>query len=116
MLETREMLTEAKTDRCNQLTSGVLILAEKELSAFVRAIDRLFGATRRANRRGTGSRNWDVWIGHLGNRLQIGVGLRWAQVLDLALRCLAVDIAALQIWDQCVRHVQEQLQSNARID
>ena len=44
MLETREMSTDAGTDRCNQLTSGFLILAEKELSAFIRAVDSLFGA------------------------------------------------------------------------
>ena len=40
MLETREMSTDAETERCNQLTSGFLFLAEKELSAFIRAVDR----------------------------------------------------------------------------
>jgi len=44
MLETREILTDAETDCCNQLTSGFLILAEKELSAFTRAVDKLFDA------------------------------------------------------------------------
>src|SRR5579863_8182329 len=44
MLETRDMSTDAETERCNQLTSGFLILAEKELSAFIRAVDKLFGA------------------------------------------------------------------------
>jgi hypothetical protein len=44
MLETREMSTDAETKRCNQLTSSFLILAEKELSAFIRAVDELFGA------------------------------------------------------------------------
>src|SRR5208282_3186643 len=44
MLETREMSTDAETERCNELTSGFLILAEKELSPFIRAVDRLFGA------------------------------------------------------------------------
>jgi hypothetical protein len=44
MLETREMSMDAETDRCNQLTSGLLILAGKELSAFIRAVDRLFGS------------------------------------------------------------------------
>ena len=44
MLETREMLTDAETDRCSQLTSRFLIQAEKELSAFIRAVDELFGA------------------------------------------------------------------------
>ena len=44
MLETRKMLTDAETDRCSQLTSGFLIQAEKELSAFICAVDELFGA------------------------------------------------------------------------
>ncbi len=44
MLETRKILTDAETDRCSQLTSGFLIQAEKELSAFIRAVDELFGA------------------------------------------------------------------------
>ena len=35
---------DAETDRCNQLASDFLILAEKELSAFIRAVDQLFGA------------------------------------------------------------------------
>jgi hypothetical protein len=33
-----------ETDRCNQLADGFLILAEKELSAFIRAVDKSFGA------------------------------------------------------------------------
>jgi hypothetical protein len=33
-----------ETDRWIQLADGFLILAEKELSAFVRAVDKLFGA------------------------------------------------------------------------
>jgi hypothetical protein len=44
MLEKRRMLMDAETDRCNQLASDFLILAEKELSAFIRAVDQLFGA------------------------------------------------------------------------
>ena len=44
MLETRDMSTDADTERCNQLTSGFLIMAESELSAFIRAVDKLFGA------------------------------------------------------------------------
>ena len=85
MLEKRKMLMDAETERCIQLATGFLILAEKELSAFIRAVDKLFGAEQARNRRWIGSRNWDVWIGRLGNRFQIGVGLRWAQVLGLAL-------------------------------
>ena len=37
------MLADAETDRCSQLTSGFFIQAEKELSAFIRAVDELFG-------------------------------------------------------------------------
>ena len=33
-----------ETDRCIQLADGFLILAEKELSTFIRAVDKLFGA------------------------------------------------------------------------
>jgi hypothetical protein len=32
-----------ETDRCVQLADGFLILAEKELSAFIHAVDKLFG-------------------------------------------------------------------------
>jgi|HubBroStandDraft_6_1064221.scaffolds.fasta_scaffold07798_9 hypothetical protein len=44
MLEKRKILMDAETDRCIQIVSGFLILAEKELSAFIRAVDKLFGA------------------------------------------------------------------------
>jgi len=44
MREKRKMLIDAETDRCIQLASGFLIQAEKELSAFIRAVDKLFGA------------------------------------------------------------------------
>ena len=44
MRETREMLTDTETDCCHQLSSGLLISAEKELSAFIRAVDKLFGS------------------------------------------------------------------------
>jgi len=46
MLETREMLTDAEADRCHQLSSGFLILAEKELSLFVHAVVKEFGAEK----------------------------------------------------------------------
>jgi hypothetical protein len=55
MLEKRKILMDAETDRCIQIVSGFLILAEKELSAFIRAVDKLFGAEQRANRLWTGS-------------------------------------------------------------
>ena len=44
MLEKRKISKDAETDPCVQLTDGFLILAEKELSAFIRAVDKLFGA------------------------------------------------------------------------
>jgi hypothetical protein len=43
MLEKRKLSTDAETDRCIQLADGFLILAEKELSAFVSAVHKLFG-------------------------------------------------------------------------
>jgi hypothetical protein len=44
MLEKRNILKDAETDRCTQLANGFLSLAEKELSAFISAVDKLFGA------------------------------------------------------------------------
>jgi hypothetical protein len=44
MLEKRKISTHAETDPCSQLADGFLILAEKELSAFIGAVDKLFGA------------------------------------------------------------------------
>ena len=44
MLEKRKLLMDTETDYCIQLASGVLIPAEKELSAFIGAVDKLFGA------------------------------------------------------------------------
>src|ERR1700726_4648010 len=44
MLEKRKMLMDTETDCGIQLAGGFLILAEKELSAFIRAVDKLLGA------------------------------------------------------------------------
>ena len=44
MLEKWNISRDAETDRCIQLTHGFLLLAEKELSAFIGAVDKLFGA------------------------------------------------------------------------
>lgn len=44
MREKRKISMDAETDRRIQLASGLLILAEKELSAFILAVDKLFGA------------------------------------------------------------------------
>jgi len=43
MLEKRKVLGDAEPDRCVQLADGFLVLAEKELSAFIHAVDKLFG-------------------------------------------------------------------------
>ena len=43
MLEKRKLSMDAETDRCIQLADGFLILAEKELSAFISAVHKLFG-------------------------------------------------------------------------
>jgi hypothetical protein len=68
---------------------------KKELSAFIRAVDKLFGAEQARQ----SALDWIAELERmdcrLGNRFQIGVGLRWAQVLGLALCCLAADIATL---------------------
>ena len=65
-----------ETDRCIQLADGFLILAERELSAFIRAVDKLFGAEQ-------ARQSTLDWIDELermdwpsGNRFRIGVGLR----------------------------------------
>jgi hypothetical protein len=44
MLEKRILSGDAETDPCVQLANGFLILAEKELSAFISAVEKLFGA------------------------------------------------------------------------
>jgi hypothetical protein len=44
MLEKGKLSRDAETDRCIQLANGFLILAEKELSAFISAVDKLLGA------------------------------------------------------------------------
>jgi len=44
MPEKRNISRDAETDRCIQLANGLFILAEKELSAFMSAVDKLFGA------------------------------------------------------------------------
>ena len=44
MIENQEILPHEDTDRCIQLANGFFILAQKELSAFMSAVDELFGA------------------------------------------------------------------------
>jgi hypothetical protein len=44
MLEKRNISRDAETDRYIQLTNDFLVLAEKELSSFIRAVQKLFGA------------------------------------------------------------------------
>jgi hypothetical protein len=44
MFEKRKLSRDAETDRCIQLADGLLIVAEKELSAFVSVVHKLFGS------------------------------------------------------------------------
>ena len=44
MLEKRKLSRDAETDRRIQLAGDFFLLAEKELSAFIQAVERLFGA------------------------------------------------------------------------
>jgi hypothetical protein len=44
MLEKRNISRDSETDPCVQLANGLVVLAEKELSAFISAVDKLFGA------------------------------------------------------------------------
>ena len=61
MLETREMLTDTESDLCSQLTSDFFILAEKELSAFIRAVDKLFGSEQARQ----SARDWIEELGRM---------------------------------------------------
>jgi hypothetical protein len=44
MLEKRILSGDAETERCVQLADRFLVLPEKELSAFISAVEKLFGA------------------------------------------------------------------------
>jgi hypothetical protein len=44
MLDTRKISRDSETDRYIQLANGFLVQAEKELSAFISAVNKLFGA------------------------------------------------------------------------
>ena len=44
MLDKRKISRNSETDRYIQLADDFLVLAEKELSAFIRAVQKLFGA------------------------------------------------------------------------
>ena len=44
MLDKRTISRDPEMDPCIQLADGFLVLAEKELSAFISAVDKLFGA------------------------------------------------------------------------
>ena len=61
MLEKHKMLMDAETDRCIQLASGFLTLAEKELSAFIRAVDKLFGGEQARQ----SALDWIEELGHM---------------------------------------------------
>jgi hypothetical protein len=44
MLDKRKISRNSEADRCIELANGFLIQAEKELSAFISAVHKLFGA------------------------------------------------------------------------
>ena len=44
MLDKRKISRNSETDRHIQLANDFIVLAEKELSAFIRAVQKLFGA------------------------------------------------------------------------
>jgi hypothetical protein len=44
MIEKRILSGDAETERCIQLADRFLVLSEKELSAFISAVEELFGA------------------------------------------------------------------------
>jgi hypothetical protein len=44
MLDKRKLSRNSETDRYIQLANDFIVLAEKELSAFIRAVQKLFGA------------------------------------------------------------------------
>src|SRR5260370_35091450 len=44
MLDKRKISRNSETDRHSQLASDFIVLAEKELSAFIRAVQKVFGA------------------------------------------------------------------------
>jgi hypothetical protein len=44
MLDKRKISRNSETDRYTQLANDLIVLAEKELSAFIRAVQKLFGA------------------------------------------------------------------------
>jgi hypothetical protein len=61
MLEKRKILMDAETDSCSQLAGGFLILAQKELSAFIGAVDKLFGAEQARQ----SALDWIEELGHM---------------------------------------------------
>jgi len=44
MLDKRKLSRNSETDRYIQLANDFIVLAEKEMSAFIRAVQKLFGA------------------------------------------------------------------------
>jgi hypothetical protein len=79
MLDKRKISRNSETDRYIQLANDLIVLAEKELSAFIRAVQKLFGAEQArqfgaALDRGTGTYGLAVW--RLHSRLAPGDGGR----------------------------------------
>jgi hypothetical protein len=68
------------TDRYIQLANDFLVLAEKELSAFVTAVEKLFGAEKARQSALDWIEEVELMDWPSGESIQIGVGRRWSQV------------------------------------
>ena len=79
MLDKRKISRNSETDRHIQLANDFIVLAEKKLSAFIRAVQKLFGAEQGSEigvalDRGTGAYGLAIW--RLDSRLASGDGGR----------------------------------------
>ena len=79
MLDKRKLSRNSETDRYIQLANDFLVLAEKELSAFIRAVQKLFGAEQARQ----SALDWIEELERMdwpsGDSIQIGVRRRWSQ-------------------------------------
>src|SRR4051812_43262848 len=64
MLDKRKVSRDSETNRYIQLANGFLVLAEKELSAFISAVHKLFGAEQARQ----SALHWNELCGSTENR------------------------------------------------
>ena len=79
MLDKRKISRNSETDRYIQLANDFLALAEKELSAFIRAVQKLFGAEQARQSALHWIEELERMDWRLETRFQIGVRRRWSQ-------------------------------------